>query len=215
MHKFLLAWLAYTGAIVFVLVVLTNIIVYIESAPYVFPSVDRAPVAEAALIPGAPVYANGVLTPIFTDRVEKARELYLAGKVTKILVSGDNGSTDHNEVNPVRNYLIAEGIPAEDIFLDHAGFDTYSSMYRAKAVFGVTSMIVVSQAFHLPRAVFIARALGIDAYGVDADTSHVLAENYVREVFADEKAMLDLIFQVQPKYLGAAIPITGDGSKYP
>lgn len=215
MNKFFLSWLAYAGAVLFVLIVLTNIVVYIVSAPYIFPTVDRAPDAQVALIPGAPVYANGVLTPIFTDRVEKARELYLAGKAAKILVSGDNGSLDHNEVNPVRNYLVAEGIPAEDIFLDHAGFDTYSSMYRAKAIFGVTSVLIVSQAFHLPRAVFIARGLGIDAYGVDADTSHVLAENYVREIFADEKAMLELLFQMQPKYLGAAIPITGDGRNYP
>lgn len=190
-------------------------VVHIVSGPYIFSSVDAAPNAQAALIPGAPIYANGVLTPIFTDRVEKARQLYLAGKVTKILVSGDNGSLDHNEVNPVRNYLVAEGIPAQDIFLDHAGFDTYSSMYRAKAVFGVTSLLIVSQPFHLPRAVFIARGLGIDAYGVTTDTGAVLTENYVREIFADEKAALELLLNAQPKYLGAAIPISGDGSKYP
>src|SRR6185295_18531017 len=96
-------------------------------------------------------------------------ELYKAGTVSKILVSGDNSTVSHNEVNPVRDYLLASGIPDRDIFLDHAGFDTYSTMYRARDIFGVASILIATQSFHLPRAVFIARALGVDAYGVDAD----------------------------------------------
>ena len=158
---------------------------------------------------------DGALSPIFIDRVDMAIKLYEAKKVSKILVSGDNSTVIHNEVNPVRLYLISKGIPDQDIFLDHAGFDTYSTMYRAKSIFGVSSMLITTQSFHLPRAVFIARELGIKAYGVNADVGHILFRNYVREMLADEKAVLDLMFNRKPKYLGDKIPITGDGRNYP
>ena len=137
--------------------------------------------------------------------------VYQKGLVDKILVTGDNSSVDHNEVNPMRNYLIKNGIPEQDIFVDHAGFDTYSSMYRARDIFQVESMIVVSQAFHLPRAVYIARSLGLTAYGIVADRGHYLFSNNIREIFGDVKALGNLLFDRQPKYLGAVIPITGDG----
>ena len=135
--------------------------------------------------------------------------------MAKILVSGDNSTVSHNEVNPVRLYLLSKGIPDEDIFLDHAGFDTYSSMYRARAIFGISSMLIATQSFHLPRAIFIARELGIDAYGVNADSGHILLRNYVRETFSDEKALFDIVFHTRPKYLGNTIPIMGDGRDYP
>jgi SanA protein len=88
-------------------------------------------------------------------------------------------------------------------------------MYRARYIFGVSSILIASQSFHLPRAVFIARGLGIDAYGVKADVGNSLASNYVREAFADEKAVLDVLVHREPKYLGEPIPITGDGRDYP
>ena len=147
--------------------------------------------------------------------MDTAIALYRAGKVSKILVSGDNSTVSYNEVNPVRTYLILKGIPDEDIFLDHAGFDTYSSMYRARDIFGVTSILVTTQSFHLPRALFIAHRLGIKAYGVNADAGRILFRNYVREALADEKAVLDLMLFRKPKYLGEKIPITGDGRNYP
>ncbi len=161
---------------------------------------------------GAGVLRDGSLSPILVDRVEAAIRLYVGHKVQKILVTGDNSSIYHNEVNPVRNYLLKNNIPDQDIFLDHAGFDTYSSMYRARDVFQVKSMIIVTQSFHLPRAVFLARALGIEAYGMNADNGNYKISNYVREIFADVKAVIDLVFHRSPKYLGDEIPITGDGS---
>jgi SanA protein len=112
----------------------------------------------------------------------------------------------------VRNYLLQAGIPAEDIFLDHAGFDTYSSMYRAKAVFEAESVIVVTQDFHLPRALFIARRLGLDAYGVVAEGGERSLYDYLREVPASLKALVDIALRREPKYLGEPIPLTGDGS---
>ncbi len=192
-----------------------NITVHTWTRQYRYDDASQAPAAQVVLIPGAAILLNGGLSPIFRDRADAAIGLYEAKKVSKILVSGDNSTLSHNEVNPVRNYLLGKGVPDQDIFLDHAGFDTYSSMYRARDIFGVTSVLITTQSFHLPRAVFIARRLGIEAYGVNADKGTILFKNYVREVFAQEKAVLDLIVQRKPKYLGEQIPITGDGRLYP
>jgi len=198
-----------------VFIVATHIVIYAETKPYIYNDVRSVPNTEVALIPGAAILSDGTLSSIFKDRADTAIKLYEAKKVSKILVSGDNSTLSHNEVNPVRNYLLKKGIPDEDIFLDHAGFDTYSTMYRARDIFGVTSVIITSQSFHLPRAVFIARQLGMKAYGVNADVGHILFRNYARETLADEKAVLDLISHRKPKYLGDTIPITGDGRNYP
>lgn len=190
-------------------VVATNVSIYLYTRAYIFDEAADAPLAQAVLIPGAAVSAAGELTPIFIDRVDLAIALYEANKVSKILVSGDNSTLSYNEVSPVRTYLLNNGIPEADIFLDHAGFDTYSSMYRARDIFGVTSVLISTQEFHLPRAVFIARKLGIEAYGVNADLGYIFKRNYVREVLANEKAMLDLFLGRTPKFLGEQVPING------
>lgn len=192
-----------------------NLAIYTNSQAYIYNEVEESPLAVTALVPGAAISADGTLSPVFTARVDMVIALYKAGKVSKILVSGDNSTLSYNEVNPARLYLIKKGVPDEDIFLDHAGFDTYSSMYRARYVFGVTSLIVTTQSFHLPRSIFIARNLGMEAYGVRADIPNLLFRNYIRELFAEEKAMLDLFLHRTPKFLGDPIPITGDGRDYP
>lgn len=174
---------------------------------YIVASIDDAPAADVALILGASVYSSGELTSVFRARVEKALEVYRAGKVGNILVSGDNSTPWHNEVQPVRKYLLQKGVPEGDIYLDYAGFDTYSSMYRARDVFGVRSMIVTTQTFHLPRALFLARRLGIAAYGVPADIPYLYARNHAREVLAQAKAVIDLIVSREPKFLGEKIVI--------
>jgi len=196
-------------------VITTNALVYLQTSGHIYRNPADVPVVRVALVPGAALARPQVLSPIFAERVDIAIALYEAKKVSKILVSGDNSTVEHNEVNPARLYLMSKGIPDEDIFLDHAGFDTYSSLYRARDVFGVTSVVIATQSFHLPRAVFIARKLGMEAYGISADTGPVLAYNYIREVFADEKALFDLAFGRAPKYLGDIIPITADGREYP
>jgi len=203
------------GGVLLVSVFATNAVIYIVSKPYIYASVVQAPEAQTALVPGAAVSPEGALSPIFIDRLETAIALYEAGKVTKILVSGDNSTDIQNEVNPARLYLIMKGVPDEAIFLDHAGFDTYSTMYRARDIFGVTSILISTQSFHLPRAVFIARWLGMDARGVNADVGHMLFRNYLREVLADEKAIFELISKRKPKYLGEPVPIEADGRNYP
>src|SRR3989338_4358959 len=209
--KPLLIFLTKSALALLVFVFFTNIVIFLGSKSYIYKNIEDIKEAEVVLIPGAAVLKNGALSSIFKDRVNTAIELYQAKKVSKILVSGDNSTISHNEVNPVRNYLLEKGVPDEDIFLDHAGFDTYSTMYRARDIFQVSSIIISTQSFHLPRSVFIARMLGINAFGISADVGHILFKNYIREIFANEKAVLELIFHIKPKFLGDVIPITGDG----
>lgn len=211
MIKRYLIFLVKSALAVLVFIFITNLFINFSTKLYIYKNTEDIPEAQVALIPGAAILKNSQISSIFKDRVNTAIELYKAKKVSKILVSGDNSTISHNEVNPVRIYLLEKGIPDEDIFLDHAGFDTYSTMYRARDIFQVSSIIISTQSFHLPRAVFIARALGIKAYGISADEGHILFKNYIREVFANEKAVLNLILHSKPKFLGDVIPITGDG----
>jgi len=124
---------------------------------------------KAVMILGAKVRGDGSLSDMYKDRADVAIDVYKQGEAGKILVSGDHGRIEYDEVNAAKNYLLANGIPAEDIFLDHAGFDTYDSLYRARDVFQIKTLIISTQNFHLPRAVYIARKLGIEAWGVSAD----------------------------------------------
>ncbi|MDP2649154.1 MAG: ElyC/SanA/YdcF family protein [bacterium] len=167
------------------------------------------PPSEAAIVLGASV-VRGAPSPVLAARADTAIALHLTGKVKKILVTGDNGALSHDEVTPVRKYLLDAGIPASDIFLDHAGFDTYSSMFRAHEVFEAHSVVIVTQDFHLPRALWIARRLGLDAAGV-ASAGSGSVRDYMREVPASLKALFDVVMRREPKYLGPSIPLTGDG----
>lgn len=186
---------------------------YVEhmTKEYIFNSINAVPPTEVAMVLGASVTGEGELSPILQERADEAIALYDAKKVKKILVTGDNATLSHDEVDPVGKYLAAQGIPKADIFLDHAGFDTYSSMYRAKDVFDVTNMTIVSQPFHLPRAIYIARSLGLTAYAVPAGNGELLAYNYAREIPATVKSAWDLVFNRVPEYLGQQYPIGGDG----
>ena len=175
-----------------------------------FTSASDVPQTEVAVVLGASV-VHGVPSPVLAERADVAIALYEQKKVAKILVTGDNGALSHDEVTPVRKYLLDAGIPAQDIFLDHAGFDTYSSMYRARNVFGARSITIATQDFHLPRSLFIARSLGLTAYGVEAEGGDHTAYEYVREIPASLKALLDIITRRVPKYVGDPIPLSGDG----
>jgi len=211
MHLITLKNVVIVGIIVagffLLLILVTNLGIYFATREYIFDETTEVPPAQVVLIPGAAVLSEGELSPIFIDRIDLAIRLYEVKKVSKILVSGDNSTVGYNEVNPVRLYLLSKSVSDQDIFLDHAGFDTYSSMYRARDIFGVTSILIATQSFHLPRAVFIAHRLGLEANGVNADIGHILNRNYIRKMFANEKAILDLIFLRKPKYLGKPIPI--------
>lgn len=181
----------------------------------VFPTAAVVPARQAALVLGARVYKSGAISPILADRLETAVELFQAGKVEAFIVSGDHGTEEYDEVHSMRDYLTASGVPAEDVFMDHAGFDTYDSVYRAKTVFQAESLIIVTQEFHLPRALYIADALGIEAVGVIADKREygrgATRRNALREPLARVKAWMSVQTGAEPAYLGEAIPVTGDG----
>lgn len=187
--------------------------VVVVTAPYIYQPTSAVPNEEVALVLGASIRSNGTLSAVLKERADAAITLYNAHKVSKILVSGDNSTLNYNEVYPVGKYLTSQGVPVADIFLDYAGFDTYSSMYRAKTIFGVRSMVVTSQRFHLPRALFIARTLGIDAVGLDAAApTDSYFFNALREIPATTKAVFDLLTHRTPYYLGPTFFVTGDGS---
>lgn len=198
-----------------VFVIVINLYVRIFSRQYIYLSKDDVPNARVALVLGAAVYSNGVLTPVLHDRAVTALELYNQGKVSKILISGDNSHLSHNEVVPVGKFLIKEGVKEEDIFLDYAGFDTYDSMYRAREIFKVNSVIVITQRFHLPRAVYIARKLNLEAYGFSADRREYYLKNEFREYFAVVKAFGNIFLHSKPKFLGEMVPIWNNRGNVP
>ena len=175
-----------------------------------YTSVDAVPASDVVIVLGASV-VRGKPSPVLKERADTAIALYKAGKAPKILVTGDNGALSHDEVTPVRKYLLDAGVPAQDIFLDHAGFDTYSSIYRAREVFKAEAVTIVTQDFHLPRAVWIARQLDVAASGVVAEGSGGSLADYIREIPASIKAVIDVVMQREPKYLGPPIPLSGDG----
>jgi SanA protein len=206
-----IGWVVILAAVaVFVCVALYGYIAY-STSQYIFKSIDATPSTQVALVLGASVTSGGELSAVLKERADRAIALYQQGKVKKILVTGDNATLSHDEVDPVGKYMVTQGVPKGDIFLDHAGFDTYSSMYRARDVFDVTSVTIVSQPFHLPRAVFIARSLGLTAYASPASEGELYIYNYLREIPASVKATYDLIFSRIPKYLGQQYPITDNG----
>lgn len=170
--------------------------------------------ADAVLVLGAYVDKNGIVSVMLKDRLETGLDVFKQGKAPKIIVSGDHGKKDYDEVNAMKKYLLDKGVSDEDIFMDHAGFNTYESMYRAKEVFLANKIIIVTQQYHLMRAVFIARQLGIDAYGVAADKQNygsVMTIYNIRETLARVKDFLNVnIFKPKPTFLGEEIPVSGD-----
>jgi SanA protein len=175
----------------------------------------RVPHAQAAVVLGALVQPDGTMSSMLKDRVDRAAALYRAGKVDRVLVSGDHGTWSYDEPDTMRRALQADGVPGRDIFTDHAGFDTWATMVRARKVFGVTDAIVVTQDFHMPRALYLAQAAGLHATGFSASTHDYGQQGLlsdVREVFSRVKAVGDTTLD-SGVTLGPAHPITGDGRK--
>lgn len=200
------------GLLVCLLVAIINFYVYQIGKTRIIPALEQLPKTQAMLILGSRVYENGNMSAILKDRVDTGLLVYQKGKASKILISGDHGRTTYDEVNTIKDYLLAHGVPAEDIFLDHAGFDTYDSLYRAKAIFKVKSLIIITQQFHLPRALYLGHALGLEVYGFASDLQRYQSDLYnnLREIPARTKAFLDITFNSSPKFLGSTIPIDGD-----
>jgi SanA protein len=172
-------------------------------------TVDEVPDRRVAIVFGAAVYRGGRLSPMLRDRMETAVALYQAGKVQHLLVSGDNQTDDYNEPGRMMEYALARGVPAEAIQPDYAGRRTYDTCYRARDVFQVQSAILVTQAFHLPRALFTCDRLGLTTVGVSADRRNYhprsLGWSRTRELAALLRALLDTTVQRPPPVLGEEI----------
>nr|WP_223256493.1 ElyC/SanA/YdcF family protein [Micromonospora endophytica] len=169
-------------------------------------TVETAPEAPVALVLGTRVQADGTPAPFLAARLEVARELYATGKVQAILVSGDNMRDEYNEPEAMQRWLVERGVPADKVVLDYAGFDTYDSCARAKRIFGVERATVVTQQFHLARAVTVCRNLGVDAIGVGDETAREYGRTWqfaaAREYGAGIKAAVDVLSGRDPVHLG-------------
>lgn len=186
-----------------------------EGSKYIV-KVEEVPKAEVVLVLGAAVFRSGTVSPILSDRLDVALEIYDKNKIKKFLLTGDHGQVNYDEVNAMKKYIQRKdnNIKDKNIFLDHAGFSTYESIYRAKDIFKVKKVIIVTQRYHLMRAVYIARKMGIEAYGVAADKrEYINMDKYrMREIAARCKDFIYVnIIKPKPKYLGKPIPITEDG----
>ncbi len=172
----------------------------------------RAADPECILVLGAAVKPDGTPCKMLRDRLDLGIALYKQGVAPKLLFSGDNGQVVYNEVNAMKKYAVEAGVPEEDIFLDHAGFSTYESVYRAKTIFDVDSMVVVTQKYHLYRTLYGCRRMGITALGAAAkDTSKGQETREVREIMARGKDFVKWTFKPQPTFMGETIPISGSG----
>lgn len=197
--------IAITGFAVLVLVA-ARIYIVIYSHKFILPMVSQ-PDAQVAIVFGAGLRRDGSPTPILQDRVQTAVDLYKAGKVKKLLMSGDNRYLDYNEPGSMREYALSLGVPEQDIVLDYAGRRTYDTCYRAGYIFGITKAILVTQPFHLPRAIYTCRSMGMDATGMAAQNNNYskLSQLYwnIREI----PAMLVSIIQVN---ISHPLPVLGD-----
>lgn len=183
-------------------------VVYVATQARRFDEITTVPAEPVAVVFGAGIRPDGQPTPMLADRVLAAVNLYQAGRVSKLLMSGDNSRIDYNEVIAMRRFAIDHGVRPQDITLDYAGFSTYESCYRARAIFGVTRAVLVTQRYHLPRAVYTCTQLGIDAVGLGTPDWGIYPDSLLRlytarEVLATWNALWQLhITQPLPTFLG-------------
>ena len=168
---------------------------------------------DCILILGAGIWGDKP-SPMLQDRLDEGVKLYKEGIASKIIMSGDHGREEYDEVNIMKEYAIEQGVPSEDIFMDHAGFSTYESIYRAKEIFDADNIVIVTQEYHLYRALYIAEKLDINAYGVNSDPRKYSGQTFreLREILARNKDFINCIIKPEPTYLGESIPVSGDGN---
>ncbi len=169
--------------------------------------------ADCILVLGAQVRSDDMPSSILRDRLTRGIELYGLGASDRLLMSGDHGTVGYDEVNVMKKFAIDSGIPSQHVFMDHAGFSTYESLYRARDIFKAKKIIIVTQEYHLYRALYIADRLGLEAYGTAAASVNYSGQSYrdFREILARTKDFFYAIFKPEPTYLGEAIPVDGDG----
>lgn len=193
---------------------LINIMMTATGSPKIFKSVDSIDFegADCILVLGAGVREDGTPSHMLEDRLKTAIAIYNSGLCKTLLMSGDHGQAEYDEVNCMKKYALENGIPADSIFLDHAGFSTYDSIYRAREVFGAGKVIIVSQRYHLYRSLYLAQSLGLEAIGVDAELRTYVGQAWrdTREVAARVKDYFYGIFKPKPTYLGDRIDLKGN-----
>lgn len=210
-----LFWLIFAAVIMTLTVVGINLYIVIKEKSRMI-SLEEASDFEAdcIVVLGAGIRDDGSPTWMLEDRIKIGDKLYQNHAADKIIMSGDHGRENHDEVNTMKKYAINEGIPSEDIFMDHAGFETYDSLYRARDIFGAKKVIIVTQEYHLYRALYIADRLGLEARGVTSDLrfySKKMAYWKFREYLARVKSFIKCIVQPEPKYLGDTIDLSVSG----
>lgn len=193
-----------------------NSIVKLSTGDQIISSEEAAKLEDidCILVLGCFVKDDGRPSDMLFDRLTRGVELYDMGAAPKLLMSGDHGREEYDEVAAMKQFAIDEGVPSEDVFMDHAGFSTYESIYRAKEIFQADKILIVTQEYHLYRALYIANQLGVEAYGVSSDY-HTYVGQFMRdfrEMLARMKDCATCIFKPEPTYLGDAIPIFGDGN---
>ena len=168
---------------------------------------------DCILVLGAGIWGNRP-SPMLEDRLLQAISLYEKNVSAKIIMSGDHGRKEYDEVNIMKQYAIEKGVPSENIFMDHAGFSSYESIYRAKEIFQAKKIVIVTQEYHLYRSLYIANQLELEAYGVGADPRKYAGQAYreLREILARNKDFAKCIFKPKPTYLGETIPVSGNGN---
>lgn len=195
-------------------VVINSVVKLTTKAQILTPEEAASLDADCILVLGCFVMDNGNPSAMLHDRLQRGVELYDMGAAQKLLMSGDHGRENYDEVDAMKQFAVDAGIASEDVFMDHAGFSTYESIYRAKEIFQAKKIIIVSQGYHLYRAVYIAERFGLEAYGVAADYRAYFGQTMrdIREVLARVKDFGICIFKPEPTFLGEAIPIFGDGN---
>ena len=168
---------------------------------------------DCIVVLGCQVREDGSLSHMLRDRLLTALEVYEAGAAPKLLMSGDHGQKEYDEVNAMKSFAMENGIPSENIFMDHAGFSTYETVYRAKEIFGADKVVIVTQEYHLYRALYIAERMDMEAWGVAADRNRYAGQTQrdIREILARCKDFVMCIFKPEPTYLGETIPVSGNG----
>ncbi|MGB8705622.1 MAG: ElyC/SanA/YdcF family protein [Gillisia sp.] len=198
-------------ALIFAIIFIWGLSYYIKSstAELVYHKLGEVTPVNTIIVLGASVHSDGQLSPILQDRVDTALKLYRNGKGKNFLLSGDHREDTYDEVNAMRNYLIEKNVPEEDIFTDPAGIDTYDSMFRSSKIYNVSNAVVVTQAFHLPRALYIAKHLGLNYVGFPAFSAQYKTEPNLlrREKLANIKAIYELGVHHLPNTMGKKTPI--------
>lgn len=194
-----------------IIVLLVNEFVKLSTKNQILDEINIKDI-DCILILGAGV-KNNTPSKMLEDRLVTGIELYKNGISPKIIMSGDHSKTDYDEVNVMKDYAINNGVLSSDIFMDHAGFSTYESIYRAKEIFKAKKIIIVTQEYHLYRALYIANSLGIEAYGIKTEKKKYVGDTYreLREILARNKDFVTSIFKPKPTYLGEIIPVNGNG----